>query len=599
MDSFFSSNHLIHFVFADPEDCYLQKSLVRLNFSDALYLSLRKQHYQGIFFCSRSAEQVTVTFSDLDSWQLYQNYQTKASFLDLLGTLFSSTPTAPAGQNALREDALPFCRQLCQMLRGEGHLAFVLPLSLFAALFSGPGASLLPELCKLNAASAQRGNALILYAPIQASASQGYLLDPDGPFQCSPLCPELQSLGHRPDRVPLYEHLKKHLGPRCLFLNHFSRESLLLHLRYVALVARPQWLCPPKQLEKMGDFLYLWYHSHAFRLATGPLLNRNRYRNFSLLLHDLLDSTTWHAIERQALDLLQQPLLELQRRYPIDAAQPLIPADDPIAQKLHYITLSPAFTPGAVRLERFLRIRSEAETPSNHLMPPALVEMSKTFVDSMDVAAAEQDGKTFDWGLTALEFCYCPSYLSLSDQLKICDSYRVILELSHHIALLEQQIEEEAQIIFQFTQERDQVIQKLNFEKRVRGIAILSESDLIDYPSLQLLADQACRLNNQIKNRQKSYSLKQSKRQQSNDVIWQFDAAISHLLSEQSPQFGDTLKSVMDHIHQKAKSAKELDWSIQEVDAQFDCLSHSPQDTSHHLAEEYEMMYAASLQVPD
>lgn len=600
MGSFVTTNGLIHFVFGDPQDGYLQKSLIRLNFQDMLYLTLRKQKYRGIYFCTGTEEQITVSALDSDSWQLYEKHQPKGPFLDHLSKFLtggmSCAASAAYKRTSATDLAASFCQQLCQMLRSEGRVAFVFPISLFCRLFSGKQQRFLPELCGLDAQSAQKGNSLFLYGPIRSSGSQTFLLDPDGPFQTSPLCPQLWDLARRADRVPLYEHLQKKLGDRCLFLNQFSQEILQLHLRYVVLVARPERLCPPELLDRMADLLYLWYHSQAFRLASGPVLSSNRYRNFSLLLQDLLDSTNWHTLQQQARKLLSQSPAQLRERYPFDSAQPLIPADDLIAQKLQYITVSPALSPDGKLLERFLSVRSEVETPGNHLLPQELFEMSKTFVDSMDTAANEQDRKTFTWGLTALQFCRSRTYLSLSDQLEICKSYRAILELSRRTFQLEQMMDQEYQSIDRFTRERDSAMDQLNQLKRVMGVAIWREEDFTAHPNLRLLAERACRLNNQIKNRQKTYATKQSQREQFDDLIWQFETAISHLTIGHTLQLSDTLRNAMDHIRQNAKTAQQLDWSIQELDDQFEYLSHAAPDASAHLAEEYEMMCAASQQ---
>ncbi|MCD8191036.1 MAG: hypothetical protein LUD78_12620 [Clostridiales bacterium] len=379
----FSSNDLLHFVFANENDDYHCGGLLKLNLDQYLWLKLHEEGYQTVYFLRNTRAGVfsVQTYGDKGG----NPYATKCvnSFTDFTG--FTS-PVSRQGK---------WLRQELKRNREE-RVAFVCPIQDFCGQLS-PEAwrSSLTSLADMN----RRTGILVLTAPVTAEDSQKLLLE-------SPVFDRLNEKAVTDARNSgerlLYSAIKDRKGDSMVFLNTFDKEmvrDLLLRLSF-----DEHRLLTPEDRDAAADYLNLYLNCPEMRKAEplfdgGDLDWNFQYQN---LYKRLETEETWDLLLRRSRQARQSKSL---RRWTAETRPRILREKDNYAERCLREKL-PAMAKDDDACRIILKdIQDKVGAPKNRLENTGIVQAINELLNDLETAKSNKDSDTYRRVLYAIQFC--------------------------------------------------------------------------------------------------------------------------------------------------------------------------------------------------
>ena len=462
MGEFHSTDGFVHFVFANRQDRYILSSLVRLELTGYLYCTLKRAGYRGVFFLDGLDGDYRLTMLDPASREIYAKRPRKFPWA---GRSDAGERSQPAGQPAA------LVEQLTALLKKGQNLALVFQLDTFCEVMGQAGESRLEAFSRAGQRQlAQNGNILILAAPVNAGGSLPYLTDPAGVFGGG-LCPELRMLLQEQGNGMFYRQLAKAMGPRCVFLNAFSREQMQRLARYVCLVERQGGSAG--EIQDLGDFLYAWYRSPGLRAKTGPILPANETRQFAPLVKELTAVATWRGVQQwiealrrekpqgSLLGVIADPLIE---------EQPPILADDLLAKKMRQIQLPlDLFRDSPDQAARFARVARDYCTPWRRPPEGPLAQEIMACMTLLEHAAERRDRETVRRAVECLALGTSRGFAYGEVERQMWQYRMTGLSISQELFRLDRLVAEDTRRLIQQQQEKKALIAQVRRQQEVSG----------------------------------------------------------------------------------------------------------------------------------
>lgn len=275
----FSSNDLVHLVFANETDTYYCSDLLKLDLHQYLWLKLH-ENYSSVYFLSLSESTPSIkTYGDLKC----KAYEPGRKFWKLMGL-----------ESEIGELGKWIHKQLTSK-RSE-PAAFVCSLEDFCK------ASKYPDWANtLNSIAGERNRTgiLVLTVPVSAERSRPLLLH-DPVFE---YLQENAILDARTGTLrEMYGAIKRNKGESCVFLNTFSRDSVYSILLHVVLEQKGRFLAP-KDMETVTEYLVRYMASLELQ-HDQPLFKSQipgSYMQFRELYDQLKDESVWKRLTNRRL----------------------------------------------------------------------------------------------------------------------------------------------------------------------------------------------------------------------------------------------------------------------------------------------------------
>ena len=267
----FSSNDLVHLVFANETDTYYCNDLLKLDLHQYLWLKLHET-YSSVYFLSLSEGAPSITtYGDLKC----KTFEPGHKFRKLMGL-----------ESEIGELGKWIHKQLTSK-RSE-PAAFVCSLEDFCKASKYPDwANTLSSI----AGERNRTGILVLTVPVSVERSRPLLLH-DPVFE---YLKENAVLDARAGTLrELYGAIKRNKGESCVFLNAFSRDSISSILLHVVLEQKGRFLAP-ENMEAVTE--YLVQYMASLELQHDQPLFRSQipgpYMQFRELYDQLKDESVW------------------------------------------------------------------------------------------------------------------------------------------------------------------------------------------------------------------------------------------------------------------------------------------------------------------
>ena len=290
---------MIQFVFAN-EDRYYLPSLIRLDLKRYLYMLLRRQGYEGIFFVEEEEKGLRLTMSDGASLRICEAVMGKRLYREVLRKWFRGAPDRPAGGGGINGNEAQIFRLICRLMRARKHLAFVFPVEIFDRIGAYPDvASAFSEESK---GFLRKRHLLLIQAPANADVARQYFAPENSVFR-SGLIPEIQAVYEAGSRTPVYEELVRKMGERICFLNRMDREAVHSMIRRFFLMEGRNMDVYMERAKDYADFIWAWYHSRSFREAAGPILPANEKRQLQVVYRYLNEEPAFSSMDQSMVRL--------------------------------------------------------------------------------------------------------------------------------------------------------------------------------------------------------------------------------------------------------------------------------------------------------
>ena len=572
MGRFHSTDGFVHFVFANYTDTYFLPSLVQLDLNGYLYYSLKKQGYKGIFFAGGLEGDYELRLYDEASRQCYGRYEKKGKGL---WGLFGGSGEENARRYPLGAPEA-FLGRLTAMLKKERDLAFVFRLDSFCDLFSDVSPSLLAEFSQVGRRHVeQNGNILVLLAPATAGGSFSCLTNPDGPL-CrgdsgkEVLCPELRRMLKEEGNDRLYARLARELGPRCVFLNEFTRPQLTLVAKYFCMVWQKDWDGSQKSIQNLADFLFAWYRSAALREYTGPILPANETRQTVRLLQELENHASWLSI-RRAMSALGEPeksmLGALKDRFGLEPEENRILADDLLARRIRQLRIPRELYQdmpvlGRSVMEKFRKTAAAYQTPWIHPPEEALERELMQCVTILEQSAAQGDTATFERAVQCLATGVSRGFAYGEKDRKIWQCQMSILRLSQDVFRIDGLIREDTGKLETYRQEKRRMI--ADIEARRAGRASVTGLTSADQ-ELSIQMHGAVSLERQIENLTRARAVKQERRTESLNALQNLELAVSSIGLGGHQHTEQVLQDAVETIERDVVAGNAAEEKLQEL----------------------------------
>lgn len=414
MGMFDAEKGLCHLVFAN-EDNYYIKSLMRLNLRQYLYFNLKQKGIQTVYFVGGDEGQYELSISDAASASSYERYE-KQKFFDLFKA--READGGDFGKIVKIYDIRSFLLRMITMMKKEKKQAFVFYIEVFCQMKTCP--DIIDMLCQISDKNYNKGNLLLIVAPVVSEGSRPYFADASGIFR-SDLFPEIQQIFKLHKSIHIYEKIKDELGERVVFLNTLERDSIYWMLLHKLVEETPYMDGYFSKAADLADFIWAWYHSEAVRCSAGAVLPQNEKRMLSEI-EKALDNKA--ALERINIIVEQmrreaggaEPLKQwLCRNYGEDLQPCLIYEDNALLRKLEQIPIDSIFSQERDFSTEFIHdslnhIRAELRKPGLISGETQLPAYAGQCVEYMQHACFRGDRTTLEKAVAALKFCICEAY---------------------------------------------------------------------------------------------------------------------------------------------------------------------------------------------
>ena len=398
---------LCHLIFAN-DDVYLTESLMRLNLKQYIYYELKKLNYRGIFVLSGDDTHCELSVADAMSMSVYNQYRKKSVFAQLFGKDDSTQGTTRMAQEHPEE----FFECMLQMMQKEKKLAFICSISVFSMLNQYP--AYVQTLCELQKKNYANHHMFIILAPTAVEGSISYFADAKSIFR-SALFPEIQKIFAVHENVYIYERLRQMMGSSVLFMNYLEYADIQKLVQYCVL-SHPQYLMKYKNIEADAtDYIWMFYHSEAFRQHEKNKLPDNPYRLFKeieIWLNEpdragrIIETIKMYRAQTGYMAPLRRILSQ---KYQTNTIERLMYEDADALKQLEHIPKSAFASEDSLEKtldlnETLAFVQERLTRPAVTLMPEALEKFMGRCIDELRDACIKNDIFSAQKAANALKF---------------------------------------------------------------------------------------------------------------------------------------------------------------------------------------------------
>ena len=295
MKGFDSKEGLIHFLFAEEDDYYLD-CLLKLDLTHFIYYNLRKQNYDGIYFLKQentirtflgSKEEISVYCMDQKSADAFP---VDAGYLG--GMIYKADKTQRNhrlyGMRGKKEAILI---RIQMLMKKDQKYAFVIPLSMMQTL-------LWTEAFRdtlRNKVNGKSDNCMIVLAASKAAEDSFgelcALAEAD-----DLLFKEIADILRSREKLSFYQNMNLKYGNRMQVWNQMDQNSISNMLRRMLMEGsfrgdRTRW-------KNCADLLYIYASDQEMQAELRPFMERESEYSLSAMRRSLDSDKTWNKINR-------------------------------------------------------------------------------------------------------------------------------------------------------------------------------------------------------------------------------------------------------------------------------------------------------------
>lgn len=295
MKGFDSKEGLIHFLFAEEDDYYLD-CLLKLDLTHFIYYNLRKQNYDGIYFLKQentiktflgSKEEISVYCMDQKSADAFP---VDAGYLG--GMIYKADKTQRNhrlyGMRGKKEAILT---RIQMLMKKDQKYAFVIPLSMMQTLLRTEA---FRDTLR-NKVNGKSDNCMIVLAASKAAEDSFgelcALAEAD-----DLLFKEVADILRSREKLSFYQNMNLKYGNRMQVWNQMDQNSISNMLRRMLMEGsfrgdRTRW-------KNCADLLYIYASDPEMQAKLRPFMERESEYSLSAMRRSLDSDKTWNKINR-------------------------------------------------------------------------------------------------------------------------------------------------------------------------------------------------------------------------------------------------------------------------------------------------------------
>lgn len=295
MKGFDSKEGLIHFLFAEEDDYYLD-CLLKLDLTHFIYYNLRKQNYDGIYFLKQentirtflgSKEEISVYCMDQKSADAFP---VDAGYLG--GMIYKADKTQRNhrlyGMRGKKEAILI---RIQMLMKKDQKYAFVIPLSMMQTLLRTEA---FRDTLR-NKVNGKSDNCMIVLAASKAAEDSFVelcaLAEAD-----DLLFKEIADILRSREKLSFYQNMNLKYGNRMQVWNQMDQNSISNMLRRMLMEGsfrgdRTRW-------KNCADLLYIYASDQEMQAELRPFMERESEYSLSAMRRSLDSDKTWNKINR-------------------------------------------------------------------------------------------------------------------------------------------------------------------------------------------------------------------------------------------------------------------------------------------------------------
>lgn len=295
MKGFDSKEGLIHFLFAEEDDYYLD-CLLKLDLTHFIYYNLRKQNYDGIYFLKQentirtflgSKEEISVYCMDQKSADAFP---VDAGYLG--GMIYKADKTQRNhrlyGMRGKKEAILI---RIQMLMKKDQKYAFVIPLSMMQTLLRTEA---FRDTLR-NKVNGKSDNCMIVLAASKAAEDSFgelcALAEAD-----DLLFKEIADILRSREKLSFYQNMNLKYGNRMQVWNQMDQNSISNMLRRMLMEGsfrgdRTRW-------KNCADLLYIYASDQEMQAELRPFMERESEYSLSAMRRSLDSDKTWNKINR-------------------------------------------------------------------------------------------------------------------------------------------------------------------------------------------------------------------------------------------------------------------------------------------------------------
>lgn len=316
MKEFDSKEGLIHFLFAEDDDYYLD-CLLKLDLTHFIYYKLKKQNYDGIYFLKQ--ENTVKTFLGLGSKEEISVYCIDQRSADafpvdagyLGGTIYKNEKVQKNHKlYCIRGKKESIVSRIQMLMEQKEKYAFILPISMIQNLLC---TGTFRESLR-NAVNEKKGNCMIaLVASKSAEDSFGELrsLAEKYPF----LFKEVADILKSKEKVSFYQTMNLKYGNRMQVWNQMDQKSVSNMLR--RMIVEGSFRGNLDNWKVYADLLYVYTRDPEIQRELKPFMEKGSVYLLQAMRKSLDSDKTWDKINR----LLEKESIEGWKRKVKDVQQ--------------------------------------------------------------------------------------------------------------------------------------------------------------------------------------------------------------------------------------------------------------------------------------
>ena len=299
MSGFDAKEGLIHFLFAEPDDYYLE-SLLKLDLMQFLYYSIKSQEYDGIYFLKQENTVKTFLGSKEEISVYCLDQKSVDEFPAETGYLGGQVARSDTAQGKYRMYGIRGRKEIMtsriqMMIKKDQNYAFVMPLNMMKNLLhTGTFRDTL-----LNAVNENKDNMMIvLTASKAAENSFGELcsLAQEEPF----LFKEIADILKSKEKLSFYQNMKLKYGDRMQVWNQMDLESILSMVHRMVLSGEFQG--DESRWKEYADLLYIYASDPAVRVELRPFMEKGASRYLRAMRKSLDSGRTWDKLNQMVVE---------------------------------------------------------------------------------------------------------------------------------------------------------------------------------------------------------------------------------------------------------------------------------------------------------
>lgn len=299
MSGFDAKEGLIHFLFAEPDDYYLE-SLLKLDLMQFLYYSIKSQEYDGIYFLKQENTVKTFLGSKEEISVYCLDQKSVDEFPAETGYLGGQVARSDTAQGKYRMYGIRGRKEIMtsriqMMIKKDQNYAFVMPLNMMKNLLhTGTFRDTL-----LNEVNENKDNIMIvLTASKAAENSFGELcsLAQEEPF----LFKEIADILKSKEKLSFYQNMKLKYGDRMQVWNQMDLESILSMVHRMVLSGEFQG--DESRWKEYADLLYIYVSDPAVRAELRPFMEKGASRYLRAMRKSLDSGRTWDKLNQMIVE---------------------------------------------------------------------------------------------------------------------------------------------------------------------------------------------------------------------------------------------------------------------------------------------------------